>query len=118
MQIGAMIEGISAERQLPRKTKLTSATSRMEMPMVTHTSKMAWEVNSEESTAITSLVPGGRVLLMASTSRWTASEISRSLAWLWRVRTMPIRSTPLPRKVRRASFGPSSTRAMSPRRVM
>ncbi len=118
MQIGATIDGIRAERQLPRNTKLTSATSARDRAMVIQTSWIASRVNTVQSTATARVVPAGRDLLIRSTCFLTALEISRSLACDWRVSPMPIRSLPFCMNMRRRSSGPSSTWAMSPRRVM
>ncbi len=81
MQIGATIEGMMADRQLPRKMKLTSATSSSDRPMVIQTSWIASRVNMVQSTATASTVPLGRVGLIWSTALRTALDISRSLAW-------------------------------------
>ncbi len=86
--------------------------------MVNQTSLMASRVNMVQSTATCMEVPGGRVSLTCFTVLATAWEICRSLAWAWRWMPMPIRSLPFCMKKRRRSSGPSSTRAMSPRRVM
>ena len=80
-QIGAMIDGISAARSVPRKTKLTRATSTRAMPTVIHTSSMACEVNTELSDPTTSSAPSGRVGVTCSIMARTPSEIARSLAW-------------------------------------
>ncbi len=64
MQIGATIEGIKAERQLPRKTKFTIATRASDRPMVIQTSWIASRVNMVQSTATLSTVPLGRVGLI------------------------------------------------------
>ena len=117
MQIGATIDGIRAARQVPRKTKFTRATRASEIAMVIQTSWIACLVNTVKSTAISSLVPLGRDLLISGSWSEMPLEISRSLAWDWRVMAMPTMSRPLERKVRRRSSGPSSMRAMSPRRV-
>ncbi len=60
-QIGATIDGIRAARRLPRKMKLTNATSAIEMPMVIQTSSMAWEVKTELSDPTSMVTPGGRL---------------------------------------------------------
>ncbi len=80
-QMGATTDGMIAARRLPRKMKLTRATRAMEMPIVTHTSSMAWEVKTELSEPISSVVPGGRLGPTSSISLRTPSEICRSLDW-------------------------------------
>ncbi|MNI28646.1 hypothetical protein D3C73_824340 [compost metagenome] len=116
-QMGATIDGMSAARRLPRKMKLTRATRAMAMPMVIHTSSMAWEVKTELSDPTSRVVPGGRLWRTSSIRARAPLEICRSLDWAWRVMARPIWSMPLPRNRRRASAGASSMRAMSPRRV-
>ena len=80
-QIGATTDGMIAARRVPRKMKLTSATSAMEMPMVIHTSSMACDVKTELSEPTTSSVPSGRLVWTCSSMARTPSEMARSLDW-------------------------------------
>ncbi len=47
MQIGATIDGMIAERQLPRKIMFTAATRASDNAMVMYTSRIASRVNTE-----------------------------------------------------------------------
>src|SRR3569833_565269 len=66
---------------------------------------------------VSSRVPLGRLWLISSIILWVSREITRSLAWLWRVTDTPISVWLLTLNRLRRSSGPSSTRAMSPRRM-
>ena len=75
------MEGIRAALSVPRKRKLTSATSAMEMPIVIQTSSMACEVKTELSVPTTSSTPSGRVGRTSSIRALTPSEMARSFDW-------------------------------------
>ena len=80
-QIGATTDGMKAALRVPRKTKLTSATSASEMPMVIQTSSIAWAVKTELSEPTTSSVPAGRLGRTCSSISRTPSEMARSFDW-------------------------------------
>ncbi len=111
-ETGIVTRGMTVARTLRRKTKITSATSRMASAIVLNTALIDWSMKTEESYISSSFMPSS-VLLISATSLRTAWESSRGLATACLITPMLTAVLPMKRVMTRSSSGPTSTRPMS-----
>ncbi len=110
---GMVTMGMMLARRLRRKKKITSTTRTMASMMVWNTESMERSMNTDESYAMFSFMPAGRVSFSRSTSWRAALESSRGLAVDWRVMPMLMAGLPLKRERIRSLAAAISTLATS-----
>ncbi|MNT09400.1 hypothetical protein D3C72_1441810 [compost metagenome] len=106
---GMVTMGMMLARRLRRKKKITSTTSTMASPMVWNTESMERSMNTDESYAMFSFMPAGRVSFSRSTSWRAALESSSGLAVDWRVTPILMAGLPLKRDSTRSLAAAIST---------
>ena len=114
---GMVTMGMMLARRLRRKKKITSTTRTMASPMVWKTESMERSMNTDESYAMFSFMPAGRVSFKRSTSRRAALDSSSGLAVDCRVTPMLIAGLPLKRDSTRSLAAAISTLDTSRRRT-